>query len=201
MTTSEADPRFSSSSVTTALSAVVVTFTILTAWAAFLSGTASDKSSALILEGQLALADADVAQIGAGQDFVLDSLWLDGWWLAEPDSFEEEYYYDNLPIELQDFIDADSRETEDAAIQTYFDNLYAGANDALEESSNLFKSAEAEGDRALGYQRTMLTFAVGLSFAAWGTLADEAHKLRTRISFSVLSVVALIVGIIQFAAV
>ena len=193
--------RFTPSNVTTALSAIVVAFTILTAWAAFLSGTASDRSNALILEGQIALAYADVAEIGAGQDFLLDSLALDGWALAEPDSFEESYFYDSLPTELQGFLDADSKATEDASIETYFANLYAGADESLDETNALFTEAEAQSDRALGFQRTMLTFAVGLSFAAWGTLADESHKIRTRITFSALSILALIVGIIQFASV
>lgn len=201
MSAPESNPRFTTSNVTTALSAIVVAFTILTAWAAFLAGTANDTASAHILNGQRDLSDANVLQITAGQDFVLDSLSLDGWWLADVDSFEEEYYYDNLPPQLQQYLETETKSAEDAAIEAYFGDLYASADAAFESSAEFFTMAEAEGERALGYQRTMLTFAVGLSFAAWGTLADESHKIRTRITFSILSVIALVVGIVQFASV
>jgi hypothetical protein len=79
--------------------------------------------------------------------------------------------------------------------QEYYDAMYSEPKAVLEDEAAAFAIAAHDSNRAVAYQLSVLIMAVGLSFAAWASLAGEENKIR--IVFLVLSLIALTIGLIH----
>ena len=83
--------------------------------------------------------------------------------------------------------------------QAYYDEMYAEPKAILEEEEVAFDSAAHDSNRAVAYPLSVLIMAVGLSFAAWASLAGEENKIR--IVFPVLSLIVLTIGLVHMFSV
>jgi len=187
----------------TILEVIGVTMTVLTALVAFLAVRADDKSADLDIEAQRALSEADVQEARADSQVVEQLRVYDEWVVAEPGSFAREYYESALdPLLWEDVIGTPVGVIPDDPFDDeFYDEVYADADIAFDEANALFDEAAVEGNRALEYQAALLTFAVGLSFAAWGSLAASRTRQRTRRMFTILALVALAIGGVQLLTV
>ena len=119
----------------------------------------------------------------------------DGWYTADSTD-KEEYYQVNYSQELQDSLAADP---ENPFSDGYYDSMYADSNTYWADSDTAFETAGAWDNRGDGLQSVMLTLALGLAFAAWGSLAKEESNMR--LAFSAFSIAMLILGTILYLGV
>jgi len=171
---------------------VLSVFTAVTNYATYrVGGKASDYQT----EGDRLLANSNTEYIQTNQFIILDYTMYDGYYTnLDKDKNVAEYYQSNFSKELQASLDRNN-----AFDQAYYDAMYKSSDDKFNEAFAKFDLANAEGDRETGYQLAMLVAAVGLAFAAYASLLNEANRLR-RI-FSLMSLIMLVLSIGQFITV
>lgn len=179
------------------LEVLVVVLTVLTAWAAYLGTLADDKSAELELDAQRLLSESQRSEAEADRLVLYEWGVFDEYAVAEIQSTAERYWYDQLSPYVQNAIDNNVPPFDEGYFATVYESTFAG----YANSETRFEQANAEGERALAYQGVLLTFAIGLSFAAWGGLSDEAKNSRSRTLFIVLASAALVIGFLEFVSV
>jgi len=107
------------------------------------------------------------------------------------DDFAAEYYQSQFSDALQASVDRGNPFDDQ-----YYEEMDAGANTAFDEAFAKFDLANAEGEREAGYQLAMLITAVGLAFATYASLLDEANRLRK--IFALMSLIMLVLSVGQF---
>ena len=170
------------------IGSLVAILSMLTAIAAYQAWRQEDISGDAEVKAIKALTESNTEYISANQEIIYDFQMYDGYYLAEVDSETEGYYIDNFSDYLTDSIQRPDGPFDDA----YYDDHFAKADQLYDESAALFEQGEQAGEIADGYQITMLIYAVGLSLAAWGSLATERTLIRSL--FGLLSAVAFIFG-------
>jgi hypothetical protein len=84
-----------------------------------------------------------------------------------------EFLYSQLSAEAQA-----SMERSGGADQAYLDEVYLAHNVEREKAMRSFDLAAAWSRRASTYQTLATVLAVGLAFAAWASLMDQASRMR-----------------------
>lgn len=153
----------------------------------------SDKASAdLEAEGDRSLAISNTDYLQASQFIILDYDMFDGEYIQRGvDDFAADYYKGNFSPELQASIDRGS-----AFDDQYYDDMYAESNQSFADAFVYYDDANAEKEREAGYQLAMLIASVGLAFAAYASLLNNANFLRGL--FTLLSFIMLGIGALQF---
>ena len=105
-----------------------------------------------------------------------------------------DYYKSLFSANLQSSVDRNS-----PFDKQYYDEMYADASTKFDEAFAKFDLANVEGEREAGYQLAMLVTAVGLAFAAYASLLDEANRLRK--IFALMSLIMMVLSIGQFVLV
>ena len=164
-------------------------FTAVTNYATYrVGGQASDFQT----DGDRLLANSNTAYIQATQFIIVDYSMYDGYYLnSDKDSNAAVYYQSNFSDELRASLDRN-----DPFDKAYYDAMYKDSDDKFNEAFTRFDLANAAGDRESGYQLAMLIAAVGLAFAAYASLLDEANGLRR--VFALMSLILLVLSIGQF---
>jgi hypothetical protein len=174
------------------LGTLITLLSIFTAVASYQGSMADSKQNESEISGMKNLNDGNAEYLRANQFIVYDYTMYDGWYTADTTD-KEEYYQASYSQELQDSIAADP---ENPFSEAYYDSMYADSTTYWDESDTAFETAGAWDNRGDGLQSVMLTLALGLAFAAWGSLAKEESNMRT--AFAVFSVAMLILGIILY---
>jgi hypothetical protein len=177
------------------LGTLITLLSIFTAVASYQGSMADSKQNEFEISGMKNLNDGNAEYLRANQFIVYDYSMYDGWYTADTTD-KEEYYQTSYSQELQDSIAADA---ENPFSDAYYDSMYADSNGYWEESDTAFETAGAWDNRGDGLQLVVLTLALGLAFAAWGSLAKEESNMR--LTFATLSVVMLILGIFFYLGV
>lgn len=171
---------------------LVSALSVLTAAANYNAYQSSNLASDLEAEGDRLLADANTGYIQANQYIILDYTMFDGEFLQRGvDDFAADYYKDSFSVSLQASIDRGS-----AFDEHYYAEMYSSADQSINDAFASIDAANAESDREAGFQLAMLIASVGLAFAAYASLLNNANFLRT--VFTVLSFILLALGAIQF---
>jgi hypothetical protein len=177
------------------LGTLITLLSIFTAAASYQGSMADSKQNEFEISGMKNLNDGNAEYLRANQFIVYDYSMYDGWYTADT-ADKEEYYQASYSQELQDSIAADP---ENAFSDAYYDAMYSDSYSYWDESDIAFETAGAWDNRGDGLQSVMLTLALGLAFAAWGSLAKEESNMR--LAFAVFSVAMLILGIILYLGV
>ncbi len=177
------------------LGTLITLLSIFTAVASYQGSMADSKQNEFEISGMKNLNDGNAEYLRANQFIVYDYSMYDGWYTADTTD-KEEYYQASYSQELQDSIAADP---ENPFSDAYYDSMYADSAAYWDESDSAFETAGAWDNRGDSLQSVMLTLALGLAFAAWGSLAKEESNMRT--AFAVFSVAMLFLGIILYLTV
>ena len=177
------------------LGTLITLLSIFTAVASYQGSMADSKQNEFEISGMKNLNDGNAEYLRANQFIVYDYSMYDGWYTADS-ADKEEYYQINYSQELQDSLAADP---ENPFSDAYYDSMYADSNAYWADSDTAFETAGAWDNRGDGLQSVMLTLALGLAFAAWGSLAKEESNMR--LAFSAFSIAMLILGIILYLGV
>ena len=168
---------------------VLSVFTAVTNYSTYVVG---GNASGHETEGDRLLADSNTEYISASQFIIVDYSMYDSYYVnLDVDDFAAEYYQSQFSDTLQASADRDNPFDDQ-----YYDEMYADANAKFDEAFVKLDLANAESEREAGYQLAMLIAAVGLAFAAYASLLDEANRLR-RI-FALMSLMMLIFSIGQY---
>jgi len=174
---------------------LVTVLSVFTAVANYSTYIISGKASGYETEGNRLLADSNTAYISASQFIIVDFSMYDSFYInSNVDNFAADYYKALFSPVLQASVDRGSPFDDQ-----YYVEMYADATAKFDEAFVKFDLANAEGEREAGYQLAMLITAVGLAFAAYASLLDEANRLR-RI-FALMSLIMLVFSIGQFVLV
>jgi len=177
------------------LGTLITLLSIFTAVASYQGSMADSKQNESEISGMKNLNDGNAEYLRANQFIVYDYTMYDGWYTADT-ADKEEYYQSSYSEALQTSLAADP---ENPFSDAYYDGMYADSNAYWDESDTAFETAGAWDNRGDGLQTVMLTLALGLAFAAWGSLAKEESNMRT--AFSVFAIAMLILGIILYLGV
>ena len=177
------------------LGTLITLLSIFTAVASYQGSMADSKQNEFEIGGMKNLNDGNAEYLRANQFIVYDYSMYDGWYTADT-ADKEEYYQTSYSQELQDSIAADP---ENPFSDAYYDSMYADSDAYWVDSDTAFETAGAWDNRGDGLQSVMLTLALGLAFAAWGSLAKEESNMR--LAFSAFSIAMLILGIILYLGV
>ena len=177
------------------LGTLIALLSVFTAVASYQGGMADSKQNEFEIKGMKEVNDGNAEYLRANQMIVYDYTMFDGWYTADT-ADKEEYYQASYSQELQDSIAANPDEPFSEA---YYDAMYADSYAYWNDSDADFDTAGQWDERGDGLQAVGLTLALGLAFAAWGSLAKEESKMR--LIFSLLGVVMLILGLISYLGV
>ena len=174
---------------------LVTVLSVFTAVANYSTYIVSGKASVYETEGNRLLADSNTAYISASQFIIVDFSMYDSFYInSNVDSFAADYYKSLFSDALRASADRDS-----IFDDQYYAEMYADATAKFNEAFVKFDLANAEGEREAGYQLAMLITAVGLAFAAYASLLEEANRLRR--VFALMSLIMLAFSIGQFVLV
>jgi hypothetical protein len=172
---------------------LVAFLSILTALAAYQGSIADSQESDLNVEGQKQLTEANSFYLEANQFVIYDYNLYDGWYTTD-DLEDADYFYDNFSDELFASMDRAEGPFDDQ----YYDEMYAYADSLYDEALDYFDQAQAAGERAIQMQLVVLVFAVGLALAAYASLVETGKRIRA--VFAVASMLALIMGLVNYMA-
>ena len=167
-------------------------FTAVTNYATYNIGNiASDYQT----QGDRLLAQSNTESVQATQYIIMDYNMYDGYYInQEKDPATSDYYQSNFSDELKAAIARhDPKGPFDNA---YYDDMYTDSNSHFSEAFTKYDLANAASDKQSAYQLSMLIAGVGLAFAAYGALLEEANRLRR--VFALRSLILLLISVVQF---
>lgn len=177
------------------LTALITIMSIFTAVAAYQASLAGGDSLKHFFIAQSELTDASLLYLEQGQEIFYDQSVYDQYQVAilNGDEAAADYYLDQLSTAGREAV---ARSAHDPFGPTYQTALFAEAIATVADAEAAYDSAVAfnlKGDR-LGLVTTIL--AVGLAFAAWGSLAQAASRQRQL--FTLISLGAFLLASIEY---
>jgi len=173
----------------------VVLLSVFTATAAYQGALADSAESDFNVEAQKVLSLSNTEFLRATQDIIQDYTMYDGFYLnADTNPEAADYYSGNFSPDLQASLERPEGPFDDE----YYDNIYLDADSTYDEAVLNFDKAQAAGDKADRYQLTILVLAVGLSLAAWASLADQQNMMR--VVFGILAAIIMIFGLVNLGS-
>jgi hypothetical protein len=198
MTTTTSEPkasfrnRFQKLGSTLFLGFLVTVLSVFTAATNYATYQVSGLASGYDTEGSRLLADSNAEYIRTTQFIIQDYTMYDGYFVQQGvDDFAAEYYQSNFSPELQA-----SYERDNTFDDQYYEEMYAHSNDLFDQAFEKFDLASAASEREAAYQLAMLVAAVGLAFAAYGSLLDEKNSLHPL--FALMSLFMLVLSVGQY---
>ena len=115
----------------------------------------------------------------------------DGFYINEDvDELASEYYAGNFSVELLASINRGTPFDDQ-----YYDEMYAPADELLDEAFEFFDMANAESEKESAFQLAMLSAAIGLAFAAYASLLSQESRLRGW--FALMSSIMMVISLAQ----
>jgi hypothetical protein len=171
---------------------LVTVLSVFTAVANYSTYVVGGNASDYEAQADRLLSDANTSYISAAQFIIVDYTMYDNYYVnLDVDDFAADYYRSQFSDSLRASVDRDNPFDDQ-----YYAEMYAAADTSFDEAFVQFDLASAEGEREAGYQLAMLIAAVGLAFAAYASLLDEANRLRP--VFALMSLLMLASSIGQF---
>lgn len=179
-------------SSTLMLGFLVSVLSVLTAAANYMAYREGNASLDNNLAGDRALAESNTLYLEATQYIIVDYNMYDGYQIQSGvDDFAAEYYLSQFSGPLIASIERD-----EIWGAQYYEEMYADALAKSDEAFAYFDEANRQSEREGGYQLSMLIAAVGLAFAAYASLLDEANRLRS--VFALISILLMVFSALQF---
>jgi hypothetical protein len=177
------------------LGTLIALLSVLTALTTYQGSIADSKQNEYELRGMQKLNDGNAEYLNATQFIVYDYNVYDGYFISDPESFNEQYYLASFSEHLNNAL-AVAKENESPFSGEYYDSWYATANQLWEEANVDFELAAQWDNRGDALQLVALIMAVGLAFAAWASLLKEESNMR--VVFSLLAIITFVVGLLTY---
>jgi len=179
------------------LGTLIAVLSVFTAVASWQGSVADGNQNEFEISGMASLNDGNAEYLRANQDITQDYNYFDNWYLNVDERPEvAEYYQGSFSQALLDAVDRDPDTVWD---DQYYADLYADADAFFDDSDAQFEKAGEWNERGDGLQLVLMIMALGLAFAAWGSLLREESNMR--LLFAVLAVITLVVGVITYLGV
>lgn len=178
------------------LGTLISLLSIFTAIASYQGALADGKQNDYEIQGMKSLNDGNVLYLESNQIWIQDDGNYDNWYINR--DFDPEiaaYYEGNFTELLAGAIERNGAD-EYPIDDQYIDELYADANELFDESDASFETANDWNGRGDHLQLVLTIMAIGLAFAAWGSLMKEESNLR--VFFSLLAIITLVIGLIYY---
>ncbi len=166
--------------------------TALVSWQGSIADSKQNENEIL---GMKKLNDGNAEYLSANQFIVYDYNLYDSWYVND-DETKAAYFEENYSDQLVASIEANP---DDPFNDEYYSAMYATADELFNEADASFETASQWDNRGDDLQLAMLLMALGLAFAAWGSLLKEESNLR--ILFALASFIVLVVGVLNYLTV
>jgi hypothetical protein len=177
------------------LGSLIAILSVLTAMASFQGSMADSKQNEFEIKGMTSLNDGNAEYLSANQFIVYDYTLYDSWYTTEDETkaaYFEESYSDQLVASI-------AANPDDPFNEDYYSAMYASADELFTEADTSFETASQYDNRGDELQLVMLLMALGLAFAAWGSLLKEESNLR--VLFAIASFLVLVLGVLSYLTV
>jgi len=176
------------------LGTLIALLSVFTAVASYQGAMADSEQNKFEILGMQNLNDGNAEYLTANQEIIQDYTYFDNWYLNLEERPEiADYYQLNFS---QALIDAMDRNPDVVFDDQYYDEMYSLPNEYFDDSDVNFGLGAQWDERGDQLQLVMLLMALGLAFAAWGSLLKDESMLR--LVFSGLAVITLIVGLVTY---
>lgn len=179
------------------LGTLIALLSVFTAVSSYQGALADGEQNNYELLGMQSLNDGNAEYLRANQDITQDYNYFDNWYLnvdERPDIGE--YYQSSFS---QPLLDAIARDPDTVWDDQYYTDMYAESDQYFNESDSNFELGAQWNERGDKLQLVLMIMALGLAFAAWGSLMKEDSNLR--IFFSLFAIITLIIGVIAYLGV
>ncbi len=169
---------------------MIALLSVFTAVASYQGAMADSDQNKNEILGMQNLNDGNAEYLRANQDITQDYNYFDNWYLnVDERPAIADYYKENFSEQLQAAFERDQGVWD----EQYYNDMYADATALWDESDANFALATQWDERGDQLQLVMLVMALGLAFAAWGSLLGAETNMRKLFSF--LSVITFIAGL------
>ena len=171
------------------LGALVVLFTIFTAFAGYQSALTGIEGDDLDFQAQRNLVLA-TASFQSGNSELLEDMYVYDSYrqFADQDPEEAAVYLDRASVTLREGLNRPGGPFD----QIYEEARFGDAFDLIEEVEKLEQQANLADDKARIYELAGLIFAIGLAAVAWASLVGSGRRIR--LIFLAIALVSLIAG-------
>lgn len=177
------------------LGTLVAILSIVTAASAYQSSMADSDQTKYNVQGQQMLTNANAEYLTANQLIGYDYSLYDSWFTSA-EAEKSDYFQSQYSEQLQKSLTANA---DDPFNENYYTEMYAGPQSMFDQADELFAKAEKFNERGDALQLVMLISALGLAFAAWGSLLKEDSFIR--LVFAVFAIAMLVYTIILYIGV
>jgi hypothetical protein len=172
------------------ITALSIFTAISSLWGALADGNQNDAE----IKGMQAQNDGNAEYLTENQNISQDYNNYDNWYLNQDTNLEAaEYYQFNFSQPLQDAIARDPNTVWD---DQYYEEMAVTSTGYFNDSEADFILAANWNERGDWLQLVLTIMAIGLAFAGWASINKEESNLRA--FFSLLSIIALIIGLVYF---
>jgi hypothetical protein len=172
------------------ITALSIFTAISSLWGALADGNQNDAE----IKGMQAQNDGNAEYLTENQNISQDYNYYDNWYLNQDTNLEAaEYYQLNFSQPLQDAIARDPNTVWD---DQYYEEMAVTSTGYFNDSEADFILAANWNERGDWLQLVLTIMAIGLAFAGWASINKEESNLRA--FFSLLSIIALIIGLVYF---
>ena len=176
------------------LGLLITMLSVFTAISSLEGSKAGGAQNDAEIKGMQSLNDGNAEYLTENQNISQDYNYYDNWYLNQTDHPDiADYYHGNFSQQLQDAIARDPNKVWD---DQYYTEMAATSTDYFNKSEADFKLASAWNERGDWLQLVLTIMAIGLAFAGWASINKEESNLRA--FFSLLAVIALVIGLIYF---
>jgi hypothetical protein len=176
------------------LGMLITVLSIFTAISSYQGALADGNQNDAEIKGMQALNDGNAEYLTENQNISQDYNYYDNWYINQDTNLEAaEYYQFNFSQPLQDAIARDPNAVWD---DQYYTEMAATSTEYFSDSEANFLLAADWNARGDWLQLVLTIMAIGLAFAGWASINKEESNLRA--FFSLLSVIALVIGLIYF---
>jgi hypothetical protein len=176
------------------LGLLITLLSVFTAISSYQGALAGGQQNDAEIKGMQELNDGNAVYLTENQNISQDYNYYDNWYLNETERPDvAEYYQFNFSPQLQDAI---ARDPEAVWDEQYYAEMSAASTEFFDSSEADFKLAADWNERGDWLQLVLTIMAIGLAFAGWASINKEESNLRA--FFSLLAIIALVIGLMYF---
>ncbi len=180
------------------LGTLISLLSIFTAIASYQGAIADGKQNDFEIEGMKSLNDGNAEYLTSNQEITQDYSYYDTWYINQETNPDiADYFQAEFSEELVTAIERSG--SENPFDEAYYTAKYEIPSQYFDESDVNFETAGNWNERGDQLQLVLTIMAIGLAFAAWGSLMKEESNLRG--FFSLFAIITLIIGLITYFAV
>jgi len=176
------------------LGTLIAILSVFTALGSYQGAMADSEQNKFEILGMQALNDGNAEYLTSNQDILQDYSYYDNWYLNQDERPDvAEYYQLNFSPSLTAAIE---RGPDNVWDEQYYDEMYEIPSGYFDDSDANFELGAAWDERGDQLQLVVLIMALGIAFAAWGSLLGAESRMR--MIFAFLGLVMFAIGLYTY---